>query len=125
MKSSLTIAAVLIALFSGTAFADEGHVSGDTLAAMGLPGMVVVSDAEGLQIRGEGFAFAQSISASALPGTFTSNSAIALGFNHADAATGATSELELDVLTGIPLPVLSLQVRSRVGSSGFAVANSD
>ena len=50
--------------------------------------------------------------------------AIALGFNHADAATGATSELEADVLIGSPLPILSFQLKAKVGSAGFAVANS-
>lgn len=116
-------AALLAALMTGSAFAGEGNVSRNTLADMGLGDIAVMSDEAGQQIRGQGFAFAASTAASALPGTFTANTAIALGFNHADAATGAQSQLEVDVLVGTPLPVFSLQIKAKVGSAGFAIAN--
>ena len=123
MKYALASAALLAALVSGNAFAGEGHVSRSTLADMGLADISMMSDADGRQVRGHGFAYAASTAASALPGTFTANTAIALGFNHADAATGAESALEVDVLIGTPLPVLSVQIKAHVGSAGFAIAN--
>lgn len=125
MKFAIASAALLAALVGGNVFAGEGNVSRSTLADMGLSDIAVMSDADGQQIRGQGFAFAASTSASALPGTFTANTAIALGFNHADAATGAQSQLEADVLIGTPLPTLSIQIKARVGSAGFAIANSN
>jgi hypothetical protein len=90
---------------------------------MGLAGITEMSDAQGREIRGQGFAYAASTAASALPGTFTANTAIALGFNHADAATAAESQLEADILIGTPLPVLSIQIKAHVGSAGYAIAN--
>ena len=123
MKYTLAIAALLVAA-AGNAFAEEGQVSQSQLAELGLPGMTAMSDAQGAEIRGQGFAFASSTSASALPGTFSFNHASALGFNSADAATGAASELEADVLVGSILGPLSLQIKASVGSAGFAIANS-
>ncbi len=125
MKYTLAIAALLVAAAAGNAFAEEGRVSQSQLAELGLPGMTAMSDAQGAEIRGQGFAFTSSTSASALPGTFTFNHASALGFNHADSATGAVSNLEADILVGSILGPLSLQIQATVGSAGFAVANSN
>ena len=125
MKYTLAIAALMVAMVGGSAFAEEGRVAQDQLARLGLGGIEVMSDAQGREIRGQGFAFAASVSASALPGTATSNTALALGFNHADAATGAASEGSLDVLVGIPTPIFSLQIKAAVGSAGYARANSN
>jgi len=125
MKYTLAIAALLVAGAGGAALAEEGHVSQAQLAEMGLPGMTVISDAQGEEIRGQGFAYASSVSASALPGTFTKNHAQALGFKHADAETGAASTFEADILIGGKHgPKFSLQIKKAVGSAGFAVANS-
>ena len=125
MKYALAIAAVLVAA-CGTTYAAEGNVAKNTLAEMGLPGISVMSDAQGAAIRGQGFAYTSSISASALPGTFTINHAQALGFNHADSATGAASTLEKDILIGGKHgPIISIQVKAAVGSAGFAIANSN
>jgi hypothetical protein len=125
MKFTITTIALLAALASGTAFAAEGNVSRSTLADMGLGDIAVMSDADGQTIRGHGFAYAASTAASALPGTYTANTAIALGFNHADASTGAQSQLEADILIGVPLPILSIQIKAKVGSAGYAIANSN
>ena len=44
----------MMALLYSTAAADDGRPSRDTLADMGLSGLVVVSDDEALAIRGQG-----------------------------------------------------------------------
>ena len=125
MKYTLAIAALLVAAGS-TAFAEEGHVSNAQLAELGLPGMTVMSDAQGEEIRGQGFAYTSSVSASALPGTFTINYASALGHNNSASATGAASELEADILVGNVFgPAFSLQIKASVGSAGFAIASAN
>jgi hypothetical protein len=125
MKYALAAAAMMAAMVGGSTFAEEGRVAKDQLASLGLGGLQVISDAEGREIRGQGFAFASSIASSALPGTSALNSAIALGFSHADAETASASEFELDVLVGTPTPILSLQIRAAVGSAGYAISNSN
>lgn len=126
MKYTLAIAALLVAVAGSNAFAEEGHVSQAQLAELGLPGMTAMNDVQGTEIRGQGFAYTSSVSASALPGTFTANYASALGFNNSASATGAASQLEADVLVGNVFgPAFSLQIKAAVGSAGFAVASSD
>lgn len=125
MKYTLAVAALMVAMVGGSAFAEEGRVAQDQLASLGLGGLEVMSDVEGRAVRGQGFAFVNSRSVSALPGTSSQNSALALGFNHADAETGAASEISLDVLVGIPTPIFSLQIKAAVGSAGFGIANSN
>jgi len=51
MKVLFSIASVL-ALAAAPAFAGEGHVSSKSLTNCGLSGMKVMSDADGMQIRG-------------------------------------------------------------------------
>ena len=126
MKYTLAIAALLVAVAGSNALAEDGHVSQAQLAELGLPGMAVMSDAQGEEIRGQGFAYTSSVSASALPGTFTINHASALGYNNSASATGAASELEADVLIGnVYGPIFSLQIKAAVGSAGFAVASAN
>lgn len=65
MKVRLTlVAAAILVAASTSARAAEGVPSNDTLAAMGLTGLNVISDNEGLNIRGMGYngasAFGQS-----------------------------------------------------------------
>lgn len=125
MKYALAIAAVLVAA-CGTTYAEEGNVGQDALAAMGLPGIAVMNDVDGLEIRGQGFAAASSVSASRLPGTHTKNYADAVGYNNAAAETGAVSHLEKDILISNKNGVqFSLQIKATVGSQGFAVASSN
>ena len=62
MKSALALAVVMV-LFAAPAFAGDGNVSQGTLSSLGLGDMQVVSDAEGMQVRGmSSFAFASSFS---------------------------------------------------------------
>ena len=53
MKNALClVVAALVVLGAIPAFAGDGNVSPATLSALGLGGMQVVSDAEGMQVRG-------------------------------------------------------------------------
>lgn len=54
MRYAVSLAALLICLLAVSAFADEGRVSRSTLDAVGLGGMVTMSDAEGHHVRGSG-----------------------------------------------------------------------
>jgi hypothetical protein len=58
----LFVAAVISAAFSATVRAEEGRPSRDTLAAMGLGSMTVMSDEEGLAVRGHGYKGGSSVS---------------------------------------------------------------
>ena len=53
MKSALAMVVVML-LFAAPAFAGDGNVSQGTLSSLGLGDMQVVSDAEGMQVRGAG-----------------------------------------------------------------------
>ena len=44
--------ATLVALSAGSAFAAEGQIADQTLSKMGLGGMKVMSDEQGMQVRG-------------------------------------------------------------------------
>jgi hypothetical protein len=127
MKNALVFAALLAAFVAVPAFAEEGRVAQSSLAAMGLGDMQVMSDAQGAQIRGQGFAFAASVSASALPGSFTFDPAVALGFHSAAAASGAQSTATISgtLITFPPLGIASLTLSATVGSSGYATAASN
>ncbi len=52
MKRTLLTTAALLAMGIAPAMAEDGHVSHQTLSAVGLSGMQVVSDADGMQVRG-------------------------------------------------------------------------
>lgn len=127
MKNALALAALLAAFIAVPAFAEEGRVSSASLAAMGLGDMQVMSDVQGREIRGQGFAFAASVSASALPGTFNFSPAVALGFNEAAAVSGASSTGTISgtLITFPPLNVASLTISVTVGSAGYAAASSN
>ena len=57
MKSLVMLAAVVAALIAAPAVADDGQVSREALRAVGLGSMQLVSDREGLQVRGRQSAF--------------------------------------------------------------------
>ncbi len=57
MKSLLMLLAVVAALTATPAVADDGRVPGATLRSLGLGSMQVVSDAQGMQVRGRQSAF--------------------------------------------------------------------
>ncbi len=52
MKSSVFCLAALAVLAAAPAFAGEGNVSSSTLSALGLGGMEVMSDTDGMKVRG-------------------------------------------------------------------------
>jgi hypothetical protein len=54
MRYAICLTAVLAALMAAPAFADSGNVSPSTLATLGLDGMEVLSDEDGMQVRGSG-----------------------------------------------------------------------
>ena len=53
MRYVSCLAAVVAALVAAPAFAGEGHVPPSTLEAIGLAGMETLSDAEGMEVRGQ------------------------------------------------------------------------
>ena len=58
MRNVLALVAV-VALFAAPAFAGDGNVSQGTLSALGLGDMQVVSDAQGMQVRGKDSSFGE------------------------------------------------------------------
>ena len=52
MRYAYFLAAVLACLLTASAYAGDGYVPQSTLAVLGLADMEVVSDIEGLQVRG-------------------------------------------------------------------------
>jgi hypothetical protein len=72
MKLFAFAAALAIALGANSAFA--GDVSKDSLAKMGLSGMTVASDSEGMQVRGQGYAFTSGTSVANILGNGAVNS---------------------------------------------------
>ena len=130
MKYTLTIATLAVATICSSAMA-EGHVSQAQLADFGLAGMETVSDAEATEIRGQGFAFAGSVSASGVPGAFNISPAAALGYNEALAVSASTSEFEAEgYFFGIGGPPLGgffggFGISGSASSAGFAYAASN
>ena len=125
MKYTFAIAAIVVAGMCTSAMA-EGHVSQSQLADFGLAGMSTMSDAEATEVRGQGFAFAGSISASGVPGAFNVSPAAALGFNEAVAVSGSQSNISVDgYFGGIGFGggfFGFFGLNASVGSSGFAYA---
>ena len=82
MKNVITGLALVLALTATNAIAGEGQLSNNELDAFGLTSLNAVSDAEGMEIRGQGtFAFVAGGSYSSLPGTATAN-VYAAGASH-------------------------------------------
>jgi hypothetical protein len=57
MKNAVAVV-VLLALVAVPAFAGDGNVSQGTLSSLGLGGIQTMSDAQGMQVRGQASAFA-------------------------------------------------------------------
>jgi hypothetical protein len=76
----LILLACVVGFCAAPAFAGDGQVPSRSLERMGLGGMKVTSDQQGLQVRGMSFAFASSV---AFGGTtvLSINSPISIG-NH-------------------------------------------
>jgi hypothetical protein len=100
MKTLLSIASVLV-LSAAPAFAGQGHVSRQSLAKMGLAGMQVMTDDQGMQVRGLSIAVAaggsiatisgEGGSATSVNGYFAAGHHSASGFNVSVAADGTTT----------------------------------
>ena len=128
MKYTLAIVALFVC---ASAMAEEGHVSQAQLADFGLAGMSTMSDAEATEVRGQGFAFAASISASRVPGAGNVSPAVAFGRREAVAVSGSRSELEVEGYFGAIgggsggfggfIGFFGLEVST--GSAGFAYAH--
>jgi hypothetical protein len=99
MRSLLMVFAVVcLALVASVASAAPGQVSDSTLAAFGLGGMQQMSDVQGTQVRGMGFAIVSGSSQATAPGTVTTPStyfavsvgpgATAKGYSVSAAASG-------------------------------------
>ena len=131
MKYSLAIAAMVVFGTAAAAVAEDGRVSQNQLAEFGLAGMNSMSDTEAEQVRGQGFAFAGSLSASAVPGAFNVSPAVAFGSNEAIAVTGSTSSLSArGAVFGVGGPppsgfLLGFRLRVRASSAGFAYASAN
>jgi len=52
MKFTFALAALTTLLIAAPTQAGDGHISPSTLSAIGLDGMQIVSDADGMQVRG-------------------------------------------------------------------------
>jgi hypothetical protein len=85
MRCFIVSLACIFALTAAPALAGDGQVSTRSLARMGLGGMKVASDSDGLQVRGMSFAFAASF---AFGGTtvLSINSPVSVGSNFAFSA---------------------------------------
>ena len=88
------LALVLLCTVCSVSFAAERDFQAQ-LNAWGLSDLVPASASEAASVRGQGFTFGASRSASAIPGTFSHNFASALGEFSAEAETGASSELRI------------------------------
>lgn len=94
MNKMITGLAIALAMTASQAFAGDGQVSQSGLEAFGLGGMQVVSDAEGMAVRGQAsFAFVGGGSFSFLPGTGTANvyAAGAQNNNRSSTANGGSN----------------------------------
>src|ERR1700676_5352349 len=86
MKTLLSIASVLV-LSAAPAMAGDGHLSQKSLAKMGLSGMQVMTDSQGMSVRGTSIAVVSGSSFSFIEGeggvAGSHNSYFAAGHNSA------------------------------------------
>lgn len=104
---------------STTAHADDGQLPQALLSQMGLSNLEVISDAEGEDIRGEGFAFGASLSLAFLLVSDDLSVAIAGdidGLNNPPLQTSA--EAVVDIQSVVP----PLDIRVEAMASGVAAA---
>ncbi len=95
-KLALILLVTVLAFgFSSQAMAADGNVSDGVLADMGLSGLQTMTDAQGDQIRGKGFALVWGFSVSSTNGAGSSNTSgagyLAVGDNFAAGATATAS----------------------------------
>ena len=125
MKYSLAIVAMVVFGMAASAMAD-GNVSQSQLEDFGLAGMTEMTDAQASEVRGQGFAFASSVSVSGVPGAFNVSPAVALDFNEALAISASSSEFEAEgfILGVAPFGgfFATFGISGSASSSGFAYA---
>lgn len=118
MAAAVTLLAVLGN--AGTvAHAGEGHVPRALLSQMGLSSLNVISDAEGQQVRGEGFVIGASLSLAILLVSNDLSVAIAGDVDGLDMPPLQTSaEALVDIQSVVP----PLDIRIEATASGLAAA---
>jgi len=127
--------AVALAAFCPTfASAEDGLPNQETLSAMGLSGMQVMSDQEALSVRGQGFAFAGGLSwafiGPGFPNAASVNVSASYGDYWASQTNGSTADkLKINVTNVVFYPDGSVAVNgnakyTRYSASGYSSAKS-
>lgn len=124
MNAFRMLVAALVALVAAPAVAGDGQVPPSTLRALGLGGMQIVPDAQGMQVRGK-LAFVSVRGTSVIFGQLSTNGNVTATSNtdtFSDSKTSAASgTLSLSGSHFADIPILMLSVGSFSGSlSGFA-----
>ena len=109
MKNALALVVAVVVLVAMPALAEDGNVPQATLSALGLSGMHVVSDSEGMGVRGmSSTAQATSLSYVSVnlfdPATGASLSFVSVDYSRAtdeNAGLNATSSAEASTTAGI------------------------
>ena len=97
MRSLLIVCVVAcVALVAGTANA-AGQISDNTLAQMGLAGLQTMSDAQGSEIRGMGFAAVVGTNTARLNGSTVATAIIAVSARPNALAVGASAGVIVDI----------------------------
>jgi hypothetical protein len=113
MRSVLALGVVLL-LFAAPAFAGDGNVPQGTLSSLGLGGMQVVSDAQGMQVRGLASSFGSVTGTSLIFGQLltpdTKNFVIGSSVNEVDANAETTAAPGALTLTKDHLVTLDLSL---------------
>ena len=129
----LPAVALLVAL-SGSAMADNGAISSAKLDAMGLSGIELMSDADAMQIRGQGFSLAFGISyatisgrggasAGSLDGYLAKGKYMAMGEHYSEAGTSVTKTNKLFLKGKLVKKTVWTMTRT-VGAGGAASSSS-
>jgi hypothetical protein len=128
----LPAVALMIAL-SGSAMADNGAISSAKLNAMGLGGIELMSDADAMQIRGQGFSLAFGISyatisgrgasAGTLDGYLAKGRFMAMGEHYSEAGTSMTETNKLFLKGKLVKKTVWTTTRT-IGAGGAASSSS-
>lgn len=86
MKTLLALTS-LVLISAGSAVAGEGQVADQTLAKMGLGGMQVMTDADGMNVRGMAFVKVSGWSAAHNRNAETYNDYVAVGHKNAQGSS--------------------------------------
>ena len=113
MKTLLVVLAVLVFCVSPALAVDNGNVSHNALAKMGLSGMNVMSDSQGTAVRGMGYASAWGSSLAVIGKDYSAN-----GY----CATSKTCDA---LAAGANLSAVSVSIfgcKTSVCAGGFSIA---